>query len=289
MQLCVQHADKLRPHCDVPLPPLQSYDTASDKWSLYQWARQHEVNVPRSWLLAKREDVPLEAASTSGFVIKKTKESIKPFLKYAKDIQEINHLVSKYFDQDDEPLILQERIHGQGHGYFALYDEGERRLEFAHKRIREYPPSGGVSTAAESTADPELVEQGRRILDLLQWNGIAMVEYKRSAEDGKYYLIEINPKWWGSIELALSAGIDFVQGWVESPPTEVPSWRPTRFQWLLSGEVFHAMERPSSIPAIFSDLSQSRTDLWWRDLVPHFYQVLYIPYHLYRILRSRVG
>ena len=48
-----------------------------------------------------------------------------------------------------------------------------------------------------------------RLLSSLQWHGVAMVEFKRSAATGDFVLMEINGKFWGSLELALSAGMNF--------------------------------------------------------------------------------
>lgn len=66
-----------------------------------------------------------------------------------------------------------------------------------HKRMREYPITGGSSTAAESMYDPELRDLGLTLLKALDWHGVAMVEFKKDSRDGKYKLMEINPKFWG--------------------------------------------------------------------------------------------
>ena len=53
------------------------------------------------------------------------------------------------------PLLLQERVIGPGVGIFLLLWDGEVRATFAHRRLREKPPSGGVSVYRESiAADP---------------------------------------------------------------------------------------------------------------------------------------
>jgi predicted ATP-grasp superfamily ATP-dependent carboligase len=75
--------------------------------------------------------------------------------------------------------------------------------------LREKPPSGGVSVLSESIeVDFQQREAATKILDSAKWHGVAMVEYK-VASDGRPYLIEINPRFWGSLQLAIDAGIDF--------------------------------------------------------------------------------
>jgi hypothetical protein len=78
-----------------------------------------------------------------------------------------------------------------------------------HRRIREWPASGGVSTAARAIRDPALLRSGKAILDALQWHGVAMVEFKYRPDVEDYVFIELNGKFWGSAELALSAGVNF--------------------------------------------------------------------------------
>jgi predicted ATP-grasp superfamily ATP-dependent carboligase len=89
-------------------------------------------------------------------------------------------------------------------------NRGRLRAAFAHRRLREKPPSGGVSVLSESVAlDPQLLAQSERILEALKWHGVAMVEFKRDSRDGVPKLLEINGRFWGSLQLAVDAGVDF--------------------------------------------------------------------------------
>ena len=78
---------------------------------------------------------------------------------------------------------------------------------YLHKRVNMYPESGGVSTKATTIYDKKLYHQGKLVLDSLDWHGVAMVEFKKHSKNGKFYLIEVNPKYWGSLDLGLAAGI----------------------------------------------------------------------------------
>jgi predicted ATP-grasp superfamily ATP-dependent carboligase len=89
-------------------------------------------------------------------------------------------------------------------------NRGRLRAAFAHRRIREKPPSGGVSVLSESVGlDPQLLEHAERILEALKWHGVAMLEFKRDARDGVSKLLEINGRFWGSLQLAVDSGVDF--------------------------------------------------------------------------------
>ena len=111
------------------------------------------------------------------------------------------------------------------------------RASFAHRRLREKPPSGGVSVYRESiAADPALVERSRRLLEHFGWQGVAMVEYKVDERTGTPMLMEINGRFWGSLQLAVDAGVDFPRLLIECAEGRLPRRRRlyavgTRLRW----------------------------------------------------------
>jgi len=108
------------------------------------------------------------------------------------------------------PCLVQEYISGVTRGYYVVAFRGKPLLEFTHERIIEYDPSGGASLAAKGPVrDPNLYRLGRRITSLLNWTGPLMVETKWQVEHGKYIVVELNPKFWGSLHLPVSLGYHF--------------------------------------------------------------------------------
>jgi predicted ATP-grasp superfamily ATP-dependent carboligase len=146
------------------------------------------------------------------------------------------------------PLLIQQRIVGPGIGVFLLLWDGRLVASFAHRRIREKPPSGGVSVSAESVAATQaLIDHSWSLLRDLGWCGVAMVEYKMEDADGTPYLMEINGRFWGSLQLAIDAGVDFPRLLAECAlghvPGPIPSYRTgvrTRWWW---GDVDHLIAR----------------------------------------------
>jgi predicted ATP-grasp superfamily ATP-dependent carboligase len=146
------------------------------------------------------------------------------------------------------PVLLQQRIVGPGIGVFLLIWDGQVRAEFSHRRIRENPPSGGVSVYRESIpADPDLVARSRTLLEHFAWQGVAMVEYKVDSTSGVAYLMEINGRFWGSLQLAVDAGVDFprllVDAALGAKPGPLPRYRAgvrSRWWW---GDVNHVLAR----------------------------------------------
>src|SRR6185437_2235374 len=92
----------------------------------------------------------------------------------------------------------------------VLVWDGKIVAQFAHRRIREKPPAGGISVYRESVAvDEELLRMSLALLAEFEWRGVAMVEYKVDESTGQPYLMEINGRFWGSLQLAIDSGVDF--------------------------------------------------------------------------------
>jgi predicted ATP-grasp superfamily ATP-dependent carboligase len=130
-------------------------------------------------------------------------------VRYAFDRSELMALISKRHPLEF-PLLLQERVVGPGVGIFLCYDHGKPIARFSHRRLREKPPTGGVSVLSESVAAaPRAREYADALLVELGWHGVAMVEFKQDQRDGSLKLMEINGRFWGSLQLAIDAGVDF--------------------------------------------------------------------------------
>ena len=161
-----------------------------------------------------------------------------------------------------------------------------------HERIREFPVSGGRSVCARSFYDEKLLDNGKRILDALNWNGSAMVEFKRTS-DNNYYLLEVNPKLWGSLELAICSGVNFPLLMIENAlnGTLIKSGNSYEkgmyFQWCLNGELYHFFNKPSHFFQIIKSSFISKKDFWFKDIKPNIIQFFLIFIDLYKVIKSK--
>ena len=133
---------------------------------------------------------------------------------YAQDLQELEIAVHARRQGGTWPF-LQGFVPGQGKGVFALFDHGRAIAWFAHERLRDVRPSGsGSSLRRSAPLEPRLLEPAERLLTALRWHGPAMVEFR---DDGAHppYLMEVNGRFWGSLQLAVAAGADFPRWWAE--------------------------------------------------------------------------
>ncbi len=108
------------------------------------------------------------------------------------------------------PVLLQEFFPGQGVGIELIARQGKIAYAFQHLRLHEVPLTGGGSSLRKSQpVMPELLAASERLIAALEWNGVAMVEFKLNPLTRKFCLMEINGRFWGSLPLAVAAGADF--------------------------------------------------------------------------------
>jgi predicted ATP-grasp superfamily ATP-dependent carboligase len=202
----------------VPFPEESVFRAACDKARVLATARQVGISIPEQRVLTTAEDAgSLDPDSLRYPLVVKPARSVaesshgrlKLGVTYARDAGELRQTLAQ-LPAAAFPVLLQQRIIGPGVGIFLLLWDGRTDAVFSHRRIREKPPAGGVSVYRESIpADPELVRLSTALLAAFGWQGVAMVEYKVDASTGEPYLMEVNGRFWGSLQLAVDAGVDF--------------------------------------------------------------------------------
>lgn len=214
--LVLKHSQDFR-NISLPFVNFETFDSFNNKASLFRIAQNININISKTYFVYKQEDLVDVYPKLSFPIVLKPYQSrilldnhwVNASVKYASSISDIEKNIEQYEFFRQHPFLLQEYIHGTGQGLFALYDHGRPLAFFAHKRLREKPPSGGVSVLSESVSvDPRIYALGRKLLDHAKWHGVAMVEFKVTP-DGTPYLMEVNARFWGSLQLAIDAGVDF--------------------------------------------------------------------------------
>jgi D-aspartate ligase len=112
-----------------------------------------------------------------------------------------------------ELILVQERIPGGGESQFsyaALCRDGNPIASLTARRTRQYPVDFGYSSSFVETLDiPEIVVPSLRLLSAIRYTGLVEVEFKFDGRDGRYKLLDINPRLWTWSTLGARAGVDF--------------------------------------------------------------------------------
>lgn len=250
--LLAQHREELAPVVRFPLPPSEAIVQVRDKGWLLRHASHEGIPIPRTFWVTTIDDLKaVKDHIPSPWVIKPRVSSGSFGIAYVEQEGDLAAAYAEVHKQFPYPLI-QERIPPQGEafGCSALMGRGgEVKALFTHRRLREYPITGGPSTLRESTRHPRIEELSIRLLRSLQWYGLAMVEFKVDPRDNQPKLMELNPRFWGSLALAVHAGVDFpyllykmAMGEEFDPVLEYNLG--VRCRWLLPGDILHFLTNP---------------------------------------------
>lgn len=285
-----RHRDRVQRLTGCPTPSRDIFLAAGRKDRVARLARQLGVPVPATHELESLAEIPaLVRRLQFPVIVKGVHSSGSQQVELVRDPAALVPVVERVaaLRQDRSlPLpIVQEFIDGQGYGLTALVRRGEPVAVFMHRRLAEHDIAHGVRLAhgapgAQSVDEPEMRQSGLAVLQALCWDGMAMVEFRRRARDGRFYLIEVNPRFVGSLELAVACGIDFP--WLYA---QMAAGRPVvgpnryrvglRYRWLVSKNVAEAFENPLRYlgGALSTLLPNTRSDISWRDPRPHWSQL----------------
>ncbi len=287
------------------IPPLETVEFVRDKGKLIPFAERHGIPVPKT---SETPSVlplsPLGRGQGEGYVIKPRVSSGSFGIVYVKRKHDLPASYQKVHERYPFPLIQEYIPDGGGtFGLSALFDESSNvRAAFVHKKLRMYPVEGGPSTLREGVEHPQIMELGLSLLKALNWVGVAMVEFKVDPRDGLPKLMEVNPRFWGSLQLAIFSEVDFpylmlkmAKGETFHPVLRYPVGR--RSRWLLFGDILHFFKNPERFrlqPPFFQIFEPNTCDdmISWDDPFPilgamaTFFTFLYDP-EMKRFLERR--
>ena len=201
--------------CQVLTPRLEQLQRALSKSDTLSEARKLGFDVPQTWQPRAGEDFAARIAEQTFPAIAKwdNPNDILPLLEeaglkwekaeFVSNAGQLDRLLDRFQTIGRWPLI-QSYCDGVGLGQMLYMRRDRATLRFQHVRLHEWPPEGGVSTLCyneplhQHQAQMKLSE---RLLQELEWEGPAMVEYRYDAARKRYWLMEVNGRYWGSLPL----------------------------------------------------------------------------------------
>jgi D-aspartate ligase len=189
-----------------------------DKGRSYAIADRAGVPTPASVLLRGVEDLPATAGFAFPCGIKpleghlfRERTGIYDKVVVVGSREELVARVEPWLRAGDQ-LMVTELVEGGDDRIYALFtyldEHGEPLFTFTNRKLRQDPPHFGVGSYVCHEEQPEVVELGLRFLREAGMRGLAHVEFKRDARDGRFKLIECNPRFNLSIGLLTACGLD---------------------------------------------------------------------------------
>jgi predicted ATP-grasp superfamily ATP-dependent carboligase len=271
--------------CQILTPRAEPLAKVLDKSVTIALGQLVGIDVPRNWQPETGEDFAAQASSLTYPVVLKwadpqaatraLAERGIELLKaeFATDAAGLLAALARYDAVGRWPLV-QGYCAGQGLGQMIYMAKGQAVLRFQHRRLHEWPPEGGVSTLCEAVSPLDHASQmakSEALLRAIGWEGPAMVEYRHDPQTGRYWLMEVNGRFWGSLPLASASGAKFawqqyrraVLGQTDCTPPPRSDLR-ARFVVPDTRRLFRVLFQRQSIADPMFRLRP------WRDLVDYF-------------------
>lgn len=203
-----KNAERFRAVCDFLVAPPETLDAANDKRIVAETAASLGISVPREY--ADTDTLPPLPVILKPRCGEKLGLHAEQRYQAAYTEEEYRAALQKMRTYDPQPIV-QELLTGDGAGVCVVMDAHHAPISvICHRRVREYPITGGPSACCVSFYDEALVASAVRLLQALNFVGIAMVEFK----DGR--VLEINPRIWGSFPLTDACGSRFAENYVRA-------------------------------------------------------------------------
>ena len=251
--LLAQHRSEISRYTYLLTPDSQKIEFVRDKGNLLRFAEANGIPTPKTFYEPPTSTLPpWGGGEGEGYVIKPRISSGSFGIAYVRKREDLIPLYKKVHAQYPFPLVQEWIPDGGGtFGFSALFDDGSNaKAAFIHKKLRMYPIQGGPSTLREGVEHPQIMELGLSLLKSLNWTGVAMAEFKVDPRDGIPKLMEVNPRFWGSLHLAIVSGVDFpylilkmARGDQFDPVLSYTMGK--RCRWLLFGDILHFLSNPN--------------------------------------------
>ena len=198
---------ELEPYVKVPLASHQAIEACDDKTKTIRLAEENGIPCPKTRFIEGPDDL-LDAADEVGFplVIKPRRGQGGKGIAFVSSKDELEDSYSKTV-KNYGPAMIQEFIKGEKYLLAALLNsEHTPRRASVHRVIRNI---GGLTIYGKTASQPKIVDHGLKLLSAAGLYGMVEADYILDKRDGLPKLMEINPRFFGSLAIHTAAGIDY--------------------------------------------------------------------------------
>ncbi|MBQ8696159.1 MAG: ATP-grasp domain-containing protein [Clostridia bacterium] len=215
-----RYADEFKEVCDLLVSAPEVLDALNDKETVHARASELGLPVPKQYV-GEPDAYPVVIKPHCG---EKLGLTAADRYTIANNKEEFETKIAKMRQYDPEP-IAQQKVEGDGMGACLLIDaDGTLINAVCHRRIREYPITGGPSSCCESFYSEKMIADAYALLSSFGFTGMAMVEYKGE------YILEVNPRVWGSYPMTVCCDSHFTEDYARACAGEKLEYRPASYK-----------------------------------------------------------
>jgi predicted ATP-grasp superfamily ATP-dependent carboligase len=233
-EMIARNHDKLAAIFHLTTPPWNVLRWAYDKRLIYRRAAELGIDQPPTYnprSLAELASLDCRFPMVLKPAIKRTGSALEAAKGWRVDSRA--ELLARYAEactqMDCDAILAQEIIPASGQAqcsYGGLWADGRALASMTAQCLRQFPIDFGCATYVRTVEDPEVEEISARFLRGIGYTGLVEIEYKRDPRDGRYKMLDVNPRTWAWHSLSRRAGIDFPHlEWLRVSGAPVPPAR----------------------------------------------------------------
>jgi predicted ATP-grasp superfamily ATP-dependent carboligase/protein-tyrosine-phosphatase len=188
-----------------------------DKATTRALAEAHGVPVAKGLLLSGGESAGEVAASLGLPLLLKPRTSYRlgdiATKRSAIVVRDSGALERELSSGEWQGSVAERFFAGVGVGVSVLGRRGKLVFAYQHRRLRESNETGASTRRVSEPVDPALLADVEPLAAAVRLDGVAMFEFRVDRSRGRHVLLEVNPRFWGSVPLAVAAGADFPAWW----------------------------------------------------------------------------
>jgi predicted ATP-grasp superfamily ATP-dependent carboligase len=292
--LLAKHQDSLADHFAFHWIPWSTLEEVVDKSKISEVCRRAGVIAPNTYLASRGDDLSqvLRAFRFPCIVKPIRRFDLEGGPKWRARIVDSMSLLDELFK--DEPgiwdtSIVQEVIEGEDDQVFQcnllVARSGAIAATCGVRKLYQYHPGYGHMCLGRTEENPELVTRSVKLLQILDYRGIASLEFKR--QNGEYYFIEMNPRlpWYNGlfpdagINLAYLAYLDLTMpaGVPDPAPSQRNGVHWLRFEDSLRWLLIRRRQGRAGVGRWLQSIVKARSFAWWdaRDPLPCIREMAY--------------
>ncbi len=213
------YRDRLPANLIIACPSRNELLRVMDKYEIIKIAESAQVAVPKTLTpssisevdsLARELGFPLVIKTLRGNSGKGVFRIDSP----SEAVEKYREIVEDFGLENNQMPILQQYIEGSIYGSCFLAKEGEVKACFTERYLRCKEGAFGTSVFRERCHFPLLEDYAKKMAKELNWTGIGHFDFVVDSQQSSAYLIEMNPRFWGALNLAVKNGYDFPRGLV---------------------------------------------------------------------------
>lgn len=209
--LIARNKQRFLQHVKLAVPDYSQILTAHNKDRWEPIASRLGIPVPETYSISKlQEDLSLLDKLTDPLLLK-PKQGGGGWGIGEVSVEDLAAILTagSYQGHDLDRYIVQQKIQGETICVAMVLSDGKLLGKTCYRQIREYPAFSGQATCRVSISNIAAEDSIEKLLEHLGWHGVCQVDFVVETQTGIPYLIDINPRFWGSLAQGIASGVDF--------------------------------------------------------------------------------